>query len=205
MGTRSANSYYTASGQTFALVTGGDMAFLKEDLQYIQAAVNGHDHSTGYGKPVDYASLLNKPTSFTAASHVHDGVDGTPKLAGANTHQTPDTDAAVGSLHHTIGVTATTAAAGNHTHTTGMTLVDPLITGQASIGTGVRNLPTVVAHAGEWRFYKSYGGTTTVTPATGEALCEPGATALSAVNATYVQPAGESVGWYCDGTNWFGL
>lgn len=39
------------------------------------------------------------------------------QLAQANTHQSPDTDSAVGSLHHTIGITATTAAAGNHTHT----------------------------------------------------------------------------------------
>lgn len=36
------------------------------------------------------------------------------KLAQANTHQSPDTDAASGSLHHTLGHGATQAAPGNH-------------------------------------------------------------------------------------------
>jgi hypothetical protein len=34
----------------------------------------------------------------------------------AESHYTPDTDAATTSLHHTIGASATQAAAGNHTH-----------------------------------------------------------------------------------------
>lgn len=38
------------------------------------------------------------------------------KLAQANTHESPDTDVATTSLHHTIGVGANQAAAGNHTH-----------------------------------------------------------------------------------------
>jgi hypothetical protein len=99
---RSNNSYYTAGGQLFQMATAATDAFVKEDVQYLAAAVNAHDHSTGYGKPV------------APMSHVHDGVDGTPKLIQANTHQTPDTDALAGSLHHTIGTSATQAAAGNH-------------------------------------------------------------------------------------------
>lgn len=47
--------------------------------------------------------------------HDHDGSP-TQKLLGANTHETPDTDSAAGSLHHTIGAGATQAAAGNHSH-----------------------------------------------------------------------------------------
>lgn len=38
------------------------------------------------------------------------------KLAQANTHESPDTDVATTSLHHTIGAGANQAAAGNHTH-----------------------------------------------------------------------------------------
>ncbi len=47
--------------------------------------------------------------------HDHDGSP-TQKLAQANTHETPDTDAATTSLHHTLGSGATQAAAGDHTH-----------------------------------------------------------------------------------------
>lgn len=42
-------------------------------------------------------------------------------VAQAVTHDSPDTDTGTGSLHHTIGASATQAAAGNHTHT-GMAL-----------------------------------------------------------------------------------
>jgi hypothetical protein len=60
-------------------------------------------------------------TSVTAdqhhdKAHAHDATDGTAKLAQANTHQTPDTDLAPSSLHHTTGTGANQAAAGNHAH-----------------------------------------------------------------------------------------
>jgi hypothetical protein len=51
--------------------------------------------------------------------HYHNNSDGTPKLAQASTHQSPDTDASQSSLHHTIGAGANQASAGNHTHTIG--------------------------------------------------------------------------------------
>jgi hypothetical protein len=53
----------------------------------------------------------------TASTHTHDatGSNG-PKLAQANTHQTPDTDTSTSALHHTLGTGASQAAAGNHTH-----------------------------------------------------------------------------------------
>ena len=53
-----------------------------------------------------------------AIDHAHSGAaDQSSKLVQANTHESPDTDAATSSLHHTIGTTATKAAAGNHLHT----------------------------------------------------------------------------------------
>jgi hypothetical protein len=51
-------------------------------------------------------------------SHSHTDATSGGKLLQANTHQSPDTDAAGGSLHHTIGTGATQAAAGNHNHDT---------------------------------------------------------------------------------------
>lgn len=55
-------------------------------------------------------------TEATLLAHSHDG--STPrhgsKLAQANTHQFPDTDASTSALHHTLGLGANQAAAGNH-------------------------------------------------------------------------------------------
>jgi hypothetical protein len=82
---------------------------------------------------------------------------------------------------------------------------DPVITGQVIEGTGVQNLPTVTGNAGKWRYYKALGSAMTITPASGQALVAPGATAASAANATYSQPPGESVGWFCNGTNWVAI
>lgn len=50
------------------------------------------------------------------ATHLHDGVDGTAKLAQANTHENVDTDSAKTALHHTLGKGANQAAAGDHQH-----------------------------------------------------------------------------------------
>jgi hypothetical protein len=62
-------------------------------------------------------------TGTTRVTHDHSGDSGVSsgvghgsKLAQANTHQSPDTDVATTSLHHTIGVGAHQAAAGNHNH-----------------------------------------------------------------------------------------
>jgi hypothetical protein len=49
----------------------------------------------------------------TPTSHDHSS----NKLAQANTHETPDTDSATTSLHHTLGTGANQAAAGTHVHT----------------------------------------------------------------------------------------
>lgn len=52
----------------------------------------------------------------TRAAHSHDGSTARHgnKLSQANTHQSPDTDTAAGSLHHTLGHGANQAAPGNH-------------------------------------------------------------------------------------------
>ncbi len=63
---------------------------------------------------------LSSPTisSFTNANHTHGSGNGGGVLTQANTHQSPDTDTATTSLHHTIGTGAFQAAAGNHNHST---------------------------------------------------------------------------------------
>jgi len=59
-------------------------------------------------------------------SHTHNGAD-SPQLLQANTHQTPDTDAATTSLHHTVGTSGTQAAAGNHIHDDRVPLLSNLV------------------------------------------------------------------------------
>jgi hypothetical protein len=55
-------------------------------------------------------------SDLSLVGHIHNTVDGSTKLLQANTHETPDTDVATSSIHHTIGSSATQAAAGNHGH-----------------------------------------------------------------------------------------
>lgn len=68
----------------------------------------------------DVQTLTNKtlttPTigSLVNATHAHTAGAGGGTLAQANTHGTPDTDAATSSLHHTIGTGATQATPGTH-------------------------------------------------------------------------------------------
>lgn len=67
------------------------------------------------------AAVVALETNTAPLDHDHSTTDGdgiwpTSQLLQANTHQSPDTDAAVTSLHHTIGPTPTQAAAGNHAH-----------------------------------------------------------------------------------------
>jgi len=61
-------------------------------------------------------------------THTHDGTDtttGGPKLLAANTHESPDTDTADSSLHHTLGTGEFQAAPGNHVHAYGDILNRP--------------------------------------------------------------------------------
>ena len=71
-----------------------------------------------------YQLILNDPTDIAnwkwiasiqanPVAHTHDSTgDEGVKLVQANTHETPDTDSAAGSLHHTVGTTATQACSG---------------------------------------------------------------------------------------------
>jgi hypothetical protein len=52
----------------------------------------------------------------TAGLHDHHVDTEGGQLAQANTHQAPDTDGGVSSLHHTLGSSAFQAAAGDHSH-----------------------------------------------------------------------------------------
>ena len=63
-------------------------------------------------------------------AHTHAGTTNGPKLAQANTHESPDTDAAPTSLHHTVGTGANQAAAGNHAHSG---VYDPAGTAAAAV------------------------------------------------------------------------
>lgn len=65
-------------------------------------------------------ALMAMQAQATLKVHTHDGVTSRhgDKLAQANTHQSPDTDAATSSLHHTIGTGANQYASGTHTHPT---------------------------------------------------------------------------------------
>lgn len=69
------------------------------------------------GGTTTYATLKARLDALMDAvrTHTHDGTSGV-KLVQANTHQSPDTDAAPGSLHHTLGPGANQAATGNHGH-----------------------------------------------------------------------------------------
>lgn len=60
---------------------------------------------------------LDWDNAWADAVHDHSASAEGGKLTQANTHESPDTDAATTSLHHTIGTGATQAAAGNHVHT----------------------------------------------------------------------------------------
>ena len=65
-------------------------------------------------------ALMAMQSEATLKAHTHDGSTFRhgSKLAQANTHQSPDTDIATTSLHHTIGTGANQYASGTHTHPT---------------------------------------------------------------------------------------
>lgn len=66
-------------------------------------------------------AIVALETNAAKKAHDHSGdatdVTKGAKLAAANTHQSPDTDAAPGSAHHTLGPSGNQAAPGNHGHT----------------------------------------------------------------------------------------
>lgn len=116
-------------GDPAAPAAGYWYAYIKSDGLYLEdesSNVYGPfttDHGSLDGLLDDdhtqYFNSVRGDARYPQLAHGHSGtVDGS-KLAQANTHESADTDAAAGSLHHTIGVGATNAAAGNHTHAGG--------------------------------------------------------------------------------------
>jgi hypothetical protein len=88
------------------------------------AATQAAAEATASGALTTHAGAADPHTGYRleSADHTHatTGLQA-GQLAQANTHQSPDTDSAAGSLHHTVGAGATQAAAGNHTHASQMT------------------------------------------------------------------------------------
>lgn len=74
---------------------------------------NHYEHHVNLGDAVE---ALQRNVPLKTHDHSGTGPRSTPKLKQANTHESPDTDVAKASLHHTIGAGPFQAAAGNHKH-----------------------------------------------------------------------------------------
>lgn len=73
-------------------------------------------HGVSHQDMGDAINAIELNVPLLTHDHSGSGARATGKLIQANTHQSPDTDVATTSLHHTIGASGTQAAAGNHTH-----------------------------------------------------------------------------------------
>ena len=80
--------------------TTGDFATLSATGDLVDSGVS----------PADYEAADTAQGLIT--SHDHSGTTNGPKLTQANSHESPDTDNAAGSLHHTVGTGANNAASG---------------------------------------------------------------------------------------------
>lgn len=93
---------------------------LQDEVSSIETNLGAlvHQGTNLTGGTTTYASVKARIEDVMAGvrAHTHDGTSGV-KLSQSNTHQSPDTDAAAGSLHHTLGTGANQAASGTHTHT----------------------------------------------------------------------------------------
>lgn len=88
---------------------GGAIGFYLDDFSLVTTG--------GTPPPVGGITQEQADARYSLLTHAHTGTDGTAKLVQANTHETPDTDSGLTSLHHTLGTGANQAAAGDHTHT----------------------------------------------------------------------------------------
>ncbi len=85
----------------------------------VTAALVGFTPSGNIAATNVQAALEEVDSEKQIIAHSHTGTTDSPKLVQANTHESPDTDSATSSLHHTLGTGANQAAAGNHTHAGG--------------------------------------------------------------------------------------
>ena len=85
-------------------------------------SADGGDGRNHYQAHLDLGrAIVALETNSAPLSHDHSTTDGngtwpTNQLDQVNTHQNPDTDSSIASLHHTLGRNATQAAPGNHAH-----------------------------------------------------------------------------------------
>ena len=84
------------------------------------------------------STITQNGTAVSTVGHTH---------TQAESHNTPDTDAATTSLHHTIGTSATQAAAGNHAHSgTTLALTGDLTLAATAITVGAANSLSVAVN-----------------------------------------------------------
>lgn len=89
-----------------------------ESTSLSSAGSGTRDHPEWHDDAGTAIMALQANAAVKEHDHSGDGSDRKKgaKLTQANTHQSPDTDVAANSLHHTLGTGATQAAAGNHAH-----------------------------------------------------------------------------------------
>jgi hypothetical protein len=84
------------------------------------------------------STITQNGTAVSTVGHTH---------TQAESHNTPDTDSATSSLHHTIGTSATQAAAGNHAHSgTTLALTGDLTLAATTITVGAANSLSVAVN-----------------------------------------------------------
>ena len=84
------------------------------------------------------STITQNGTAVSTVGHTH---------TQAESHNTPDTDSATSSLHHTIGTSATQAAAGNHAHSgTTLALTGDLTLAATAITVGAANSLSVAVN-----------------------------------------------------------
>jgi hypothetical protein len=104
----SAVTAHTHDGATSANIAIAAVTGLTASL----ASKSGTDHTHS-----NYATATHQHTAQEIAAHTHTEYSVTAHThTQAQSHTSPDTDVAPGSLHHTLGTGANQAAAGNHTH-----------------------------------------------------------------------------------------
>lgn len=81
------------------------------------AGTGSRTHTQHHRDLGDAIEAVQANVAILTHDHSGSGARATSKLAQANTHESPDTDASTSALHHTLGTGANQAAAGNHTHT----------------------------------------------------------------------------------------
>jgi hypothetical protein len=142
------------SGNTFTVATGG--RGYDGTAASAHAAGSSVDHVVTAVDLAEANAHVNTPHAASVDTSAFVTLTGTQTLTNktltqAQTHASPDTDAAATSLHHTLGTAATQAAAGNHTHA-GSAAVHPVGYGHPVTFAG--NASTAVLAAAAVRYVR---------------------------------------------------